>query len=144
MVRGFARWQSARDPRTEVPPAGLLPHRYHRKPPYFYSDREIARLLHRAAQLPSPRGLRAHTYATLFGLLTVTGMRVSEALGLDRAEVDLANAILTIRRTKFGKSRVVPLHPSTGAALQAYADRRDHVVPAPLSPPSSSRSAAPG
>jgi integrase/recombinase XerD len=134
MVRGFARWQSARDPRTEVPPAGLLPHRYHRKPPYIYSDSEIGRLLRRAAQLPSPRGLRAPTYVTLLGLLAVSGLRINEALGLDRPDVDLENAILTIRRTKFGESRVVPLHPSTGAALREYADRRDRVVPAPLTP----------
>ena len=134
MVRGFARWHSARDPRTEVPPAGLLPHRYRRKPPYIYADAELERLLRHAADLASPRGLRAHTYATLFGLLAVTGLRVNEALGLDRADVDLATGILTIRRTKFGKSRVVPVHASTGAALRAYADRRDRVVPAPATP----------
>jgi site-specific recombinase XerD len=80
MVRRFAVWHSATEPRTEIPPAGLLPHRYQRKTPHIYSDEEIARLLRRAAQLPSSKGLRAHTYTTIFGLLAVTGMRVNEAL----------------------------------------------------------------
>lgn len=134
MVRRFALWHSAMDPRTEVPPAGLLPHRYHRKTPHIYSDPEIERLLRRAAHLPSPRGLRAHTYTTLFGLLAVSGMRVNEALGLDRPDVDLAHGMLTIRRTKFGKSRHVPVHPSTVDALHQYADKRDRILPAPPTP----------
>jgi integrase len=131
MVRRFAVWHSATEPRTEIPPAGLLPHRYQRKAPHIYSDEEIARLLRRAAQLPSPKGLRAHTYTTIFGLLAVTGMRVNEALSLDRPDVDLGQEILTIRRTKFGKSRHVPVHSSTVDVLKQYAATRDTVVPAP-------------
>jgi integrase len=131
MVRRFAVWHSATEPRTEIPPAGLLSHRYQRKPPHIYSDEEIARLLHRAAQLPSSKGLRAHTYTTIFGLLAVSGMRVNEALSLDRPDVDLGQGILTIRRTKFGKSRHVPVHSSTVRALKRYAARRDAVVPTP-------------
>jgi integrase len=131
MVRRFAVWHSATDPRTEIPPAGLLPHRYQRKTPHIYSDEEIARLLRRAAQLPSSKGLRAHTYATIFGLLAVTGMRVNEALSLDRPDVDLGQGILTIRRTKFGKSRHVPVHSSTVDVLKQYAATRDTVVPVP-------------
>jgi integrase len=131
MVRRFAAWHGATEPRTEVPPAGLLPHRYQRKKPHIYSDEEIENLLRQAAQLTSPRGLRAHTYTTLFGLLAVSGMRVSEALNLDRPDVDLGHGILTIRRTKFGKSRHVPVHPSTVDALKQYADRRDHVLGKP-------------
>jgi len=128
MVRRFATWHSAMEPRTEIPPAGLLPHRYQRKKPHIYSDEEIEKLLGHAAQLVSPRGLRAHTYTTLFGLLAVTGMRVNEAIKLDRPDVDLGQGILTIRRTKFGKSRHVPLHPSTVDALKEYAGRRDRIL----------------
>jgi integrase/recombinase XerD len=134
MVRRFAAWLSATEPRTEVPPKGLLCHRYQRKTPYIYSDEEIERLLRQAEQLPSSKGLRAHTYTTLFGLLAVSGMRVSEALGLDRQDVDLCHGILNIRRTKFGKSRHVPVHASTVEALTKYAVILDGFFPAPLTP----------
>ena len=130
-VRRFAIWHSAIEPRSEIPPTGLLPYRYHRKPPHIYSDEEIEKLLRRTQQLPSPKGLRAHTYTTLFGLLLATGMRVNEALGLDRLDVDLKLGIVHIRRTKFGKSRYVPVHPSTVEALKKYAESRDHIFPAP-------------
>ena len=134
IVRRFAIWHSAIEPRTKIPPAGLLPHRYRRKPPHIYSDGEIEKLLRQTQQLPSPKGLRALTYTTLFGLLIATGMRVNEALGLDRADVDLKLGILHIRRAKFGKSRYVPVHPSTVEALKKYAEVRDHLFPAPLLP----------
>jgi integrase/recombinase XerD len=134
IIRRFAIWHSASEPRTEIPPAGLLPHRYRRKPPHIYSDEEIEIVLRESQQLPSPNGLRARTYTTLFGLLVATGMRVNEALGLDRVDVDLERGILYIRRTKFGKSRYVPVHASTVAALKKYAEVRDRVFPAPLIP----------
>ena len=134
MVRRFAIWHSAIDPRTEIPPVGLLPHRYRRKPPHIYSDEEIEKLLRRTQELPSPQGLRALTYTTLFGLLVATGMRVNEALGLNRPDVDLKLGILHIRRAKFGKSRYVPVHPSTVAALKKYAQARDRLSPVPLVP----------
>jgi len=130
MVRRFASWLSARDPRTEIPPVGILSHRYRRKTPHIYTDTEIKRLLRQAQQLPSSKGLRASTFTTLFGLLAVTGMRVNEALGLDRQDVDLTLGILHIRRTKFGKSRYVPLHSSTVEALKKYAEARDRIVSA--------------
>jgi len=130
IIRRFAIWYSAIEPRTEIPPAGLLPHRYRRKPPYIYSDEEIQKLLRRTQQLSSPKGLRAHTYTTLFGLLVATGMRVNEALTLDRRDVDLKLGILHIRRTKFGKSRYVSIHASTVVALKKYAGRRDRLFPA--------------
>jgi integrase len=123
-VRRFAAWRSATDPRTQVPPEGLLPHRYRRTRPYIYSDDEIGRIVLTAGELDSPKGLRARTYATIFGLLAVTGMRVSEALSLDRRDVDLEARVLTIRRTKFGKTRLVPVHPSTRDALRAYGQQR--------------------
>jgi integrase len=98
--------------------------------PYLYTNGEIARLMRVAKELPSPLGLRAVTYVTLLGLLVVTGMRVSEPVGLDRDDVDLERGILTIRRTKFGKSRMVPLHASTLEALRRYVDLRDRLFPA--------------
>jgi integrase len=129
MVRRFACYVSAFDDRTEIPPCGLLPYRARRKEPYLYTDEEIARLMRAAKELPSPLGLRGATYATLLGLLAVTGMRVSEPVGLDRDDVDLGRGILTIRRTKFGKSRLVPLHTSTMEALRRYVDLRDRLLP---------------
>jgi integrase len=131
VVRGFAQYRSASDPRTQVPPLGTLPHRYQRKPPYIYTDDEIGRLISAAGRLPSTTGLRSRTYTTLLGLLAVTGMRISEAVGLDRDDVDLPNAMLTIRRTKFGKSRLIPVHASTQRALEQYALGRDEVRPRP-------------
>jgi len=134
MVRLFAEWRSSTDPHTEVPPKGLIPYRYHRKPPYIYTDEEIEKLIQAARELPSAKDLRAHTYSALFGLLAVTGMRVSEVLNLDREDVDLETGIITIRRTKFGKSRLVPVHISTCEVLTDYADVRDHIFPTPLTP----------
>jgi integrase len=134
IVRRFARWRQAMDPRTEVPPAGLLPHRFRRPRPHLYTEAEIRALLTAARALPSPRGLRGFTYATLFGLLIATGLRVSEALALDDADVVLDSDLLTIRRTKFGKTRIVPMHGSTTDALTHYAEARDRLVPRRLTP----------
>jgi integrase len=134
MVRRFARYCSANDPRTTVPAPDLLPHRYRRPEPYIYRDEEITRLLEAARRLPPADGLRPHTFVTLFGLYVVTGMRANEPLRLDRDDVDLVNGVLTIRDTKFGKSRYVPLHPSTQRALQRYATRRDRCCPNPATP----------
>lgn len=134
IVRRFAAWRRATDPRTEVPPEGLLGHRYRRKPPHQYSDDEVVQIVRVAGALPSARGLRGRTYATLFGLLAATGLRLSEGCHLARGDVDLEQSFLVIRRTKFGKSRLVPVHRSTCAALRAYADARDRVVPRPTTP----------
>ena len=131
VVRRFALWLSATDRRTEVPPAGLLPGRYVRRRPYIYSDAEIADLVGAAGRLASAAGLKGRTYATIFGLLAVTGMRVSEVLALDREDVDLDEGVLRIRRTKFGKSRLVAVHDSTRQALADYARERDRVVRRP-------------
>ena len=127
MVRRFARYMSALDPRTEIPPDGLLPHRFRRKCPYIYTEEEITHLIGAAQKLPSPLGLRAATYSTLLGLLAVTGMRVSEPVALDRDDIDLTRGILIIRRTKFGKSRMLPLHATTVEALRHYHQLRDRV-----------------
>lgn len=136
VVRRFAQYCSGRDPRTVVPPPDLFPATYRRVPPYLYKDEQIKALLKAAKQLPSPSsvGLRPHTYATIFGLYVTTGLRTSEALRLDRSDVDLAQGVLTVRDTKFGKSRYVPVHPTTRAALQRYARTRDRLCPHPVCP----------
>jgi integrase len=118
VVRGFATYLHALDPTHEVPPADVLARRQRRAIPYPYSDREIAALIAATAAL---RGrLRQATYRTLIGLLAVTGMRVGEAIGLDRPDLDLRHGVLTVHNSKFGKSRELPLHPSTVAALRGY------------------------
>jgi integrase len=132
MVRRFAAWCATSDPRTEVPPDGLLRHRYRRTQPHIYSDEEINRIVDAAGGLPSSTGLCARTYSTIFGLLAVTGMRVSEVVALDRVDVDLEHGIVTVRRSKFGSSRFVPVHPSTVEALGAYAAHRDRLLAAPF------------
>ena len=132
-VRGFAQYHSASDPRTQVPPQRLLPYRYHRKSPYLYSDRQIRQLLRGTRKLTSATGLRPYTYSTLFGLLAVTGTRVSEVISLDRDDVDLTEGLLIIRQTKFRKSRLIPIHRSTQRRLRWYARQRDRLCPCPKS-----------
>ena len=127
-VRGFARYWSATDPRTEIPPWGLLPHRPGRARPYLYTDDEIRRLLKAAKSLPASQGLRGWTYHCLFGLLAVTGLRMSEALALARQDVAVPERLLPIRDSKFGKSRLLPLHRSTQPVLAQYAQRRDRML----------------
>jgi integrase len=133
MVRRFATWLSAFDPQTEVPPPRLLFAGRRRRHPHIFTDAEIGRLMAEAAHRRSRTGLRPLTYTTLIGLLASTGLRPGEALALDRADVDLEHGLLTIRQTKFGKSRVVPVEPSTREALQQYADRRDALCRRPRS-----------
>lgn len=128
MVRQFALWLSGIDPKNEVPPQALIPGRYQRARPYIYSDREIARIVEEAARLPSSNGIRALTFTTLFGLIAVTGLRVSEALSLDNEDVDLENGVLTIRRGKSGKARINPLSRSVTDRLAAYARERNRLL----------------
>ena len=127
-VRGFARHRSATDPRTQIPPQGLLPFHAKRARPYLYSDGEIRSLLRAALKMPCryERGeLLPRTYHCLFGLLSVSGLRLGEARNLELQDVDLNAAVLTIRGTKFGKSRLVPLHASTCKVLADYIARRN-------------------
>jgi integrase/recombinase XerD len=133
-VRVFARHWHATDPRTEIPPIGLLPFRPQRAHPYLYSELEIQNLLAAALKLSPSRGLRPRTYHCLLGLLAVAGLRISEALKLEQPDVDLGEGILTIRQTKFGKTRLVPLHTSTRDVMADYARRRDRSLPNPSSP----------
>jgi integrase/recombinase XerD len=134
MVRGFAKYLSATDPRTEIPTRELLPYRYHRKTPHIYTDTEISKLISIAKKLKSPRGLRATTISTIIGLLAATGMRISESINLNNKDVDLKSGILTVRGTKFNKSRLVPVHISTRDKLRKYARLRDKIYPRPQSP----------
>jgi integrase/recombinase XerD len=124
-VRGFARYRSATDARTEIPDRGLLPNRPRRAKPHLYTEDEIANLLAATSALKSDSGLRAQTHYCLFGLLAVTGMRISEAINLERQDVDLQRGLLTVRGAKFGKSRLVPIHNSTRSVLAQYAAARD-------------------
>jgi integrase/recombinase XerD len=124
-VRGFAHYRSAFDPRTQIPPASLLPYRPQRARPHIYTEQEIERLLTAARSLPPADGLRGWTYYALLGLLSVSGLRISEALNLRLTDLDLRESVLTIENTKFGKSRLVPLHPSTLNVLSDYLRRRD-------------------
>lgn len=126
-VRGFAEYRSATDPRTQIPAQGLLPFQPKRARPYLYSDAEIRRLLGAALKMPCryERGaLRPWVYHCLFGLLSVSGLRLGEARNLELHDVDLKAAVLTIRGAKFGKTRLVPLHPSTCKVLAEYLRRR--------------------
>ncbi len=127
IIRGFARYRFGADPKTEIPPVGLLKFRSQRARPYLYSEDEIRRLLEAALKIESPHALQPRTYYCLFGLLAVSGLRVGEAVNLQPQDVDWAEGVLTIRGAKFGKSRLVPLHPSTRAALLDYAKRRDDI-----------------
>jgi integrase len=130
VVRCFARWAQAFDAAIEVPPMDLLPeHTGRRVTPYLYSDADVAALMAAAGRLRSPLG--AATMQTFIGLVFATGLRRGEALGLDRGDFDPTTAVLTIREAKFHKPRQLPLHPSTVAALRAYATRRDQLCPRP-------------
>jgi integrase/recombinase XerD len=128
IVRGFAAYLQTLDPATEVPPKDLLAGRPPRATPYLYADEEIAALIAAAGTLRS--SLRVATYRTLIGLLAVTGLRIGEAIRLDRGDLDFTHELLVVRDSKFGKSRELPLHPSTILALRDYLRRRDQLQPA--------------
>lgn len=131
MVRQFARWVSVIDPRHQVPPRRLLNVRHRRGKPHIYSADEITRLMAEAGRLKSANGMRALTMRTLIGLLAATGLRPGEAASLEREDVNLEAQLLTIRESKYGKSRLVPIHPSTAAALKRYAVERDRIFRIP-------------
>ena len=132
IARGFARYMAGIDAGTEVPPPGLLPDRRRWRPPFIYSPTDIDTLMAGARRLRRP--LPAATHETLIGLLAVTGMRVGEAIRLDRGDIDWADAVLTIRESKFGKTRLVPVHASTLTALDNYARTRDRICPPTTAP----------
>lgn len=129
MVRAFARYVVTIDSSSEVPAEDLLPATRQRVPPYIYSETEIAALMEAARALKPP--LRAATFETLIGLMATTGVRLGEALGLDRRDVDLDDGALHVRVAKQSKQREVPLHPTTTEALREYARWRDRCFPRP-------------
>lgn len=128
-MRRFAEYRFLFDPVTEIPPKDLLGPSKQRLSPHIYSDEEIAALLQAASQLTPTDGLHPRTYVTLFGLLVSTGLRISEALNLSRKDADLNIGVLTIKETKFRKSRLVPVHASTLHVLRHYSKLRDSYHP---------------
>ncbi|WP_204357701.1 MULTISPECIES: tyrosine-type recombinase/integrase [unclassified Streptomyces] len=132
-VRGFARYLSGIDPATEVPPLGLVPYNRRRGRVFLYSDADIAAIMATAKEtIPQP--LRAATYHTLIGLLAASGLRIGEAIKLDRDDIDWNQGVLHIRESKFGKSRLVPLQGSTTNALRKYDKVREDLMPRPQDP----------
>lgn len=131
VLRPFARYCQQFDPATEVPPGGLFGPAHRRLAPHIFTDAEIAELLSACEYLHPPGGMRGASCATLFGLIAATGLRISEATSLTRSDVDLKRGLLHIRHAKFGKSRLVPLHPSATCALRHYVQRRarDGTIP---------------
>jgi integrase len=129
IARGFARYLQALDPATQVPPPGVFATRRHRPTPFLWSQRDICRLLESTRALRP--ALRAASYEALLGLLATCGMRVGEATGLDRDDVDLRAGLITIRHAKFDRPRLVPLHPTVTEALSRYATERDRLCPRP-------------
>jgi len=130
-VREFARYLATIDPRTQIPAEDLLPARYSRRTPYLYSEAEITALMAAARVLSPP--LRAATYTTLIGLLTVTGLRLSEAIGLDCCDLRTDTSSLIVRHGKYGRSREIPLHHSSLHALLAYRRDVERAIPRPVS-----------
>lgn len=132
-VRLFAHYRTAEDPRTEIPPSYLLPQQSDRAIPYIYSNKELRQLLMAFKLLPSHE-LCHHTYYTFFGLMMVTGCRISELIALNCDDLDLNNGWITIWNSKFNKSRLLPLHPTTVQQLKKYSKVRnkflDHDTPA--------------
>jgi integrase len=130
IVRGFARYLSGIDPRTEVPPAGTIRHPHRWRRPFIYSDADVLAMIEQA-RVVIPQPLRSATYQTLIGLLATTGLRVGEALRLDRGDLDRGEGVLRIRVSKFGKSRLVPLQASAVDALERYDHTRQRLLPDP-------------
>jgi integrase/recombinase XerD len=131
VARGFAAYLQTIDSTTEIPPPDVFPTRRQRATPYLFSQQDICRLLAEARQLRHP--LRAASYEALFGLLAVSGMRIGEAIALEREDVDLDAGLITIRKAKHDRAPLVPLHPTATEALRRYASKRDRLCPTPRS-----------
>ena len=128
VARQFAEWLHGMDPRHEAPPRGLVPGRVQRTHPYIYSEAEIVAIIEHARTLPSVYGMRGLTCSTLFGLIAVTGLRISEALGLDVADLDVESGVLHVRQGKLGKERLLPLDRSVVQRLESYGSERDRLL----------------
>jgi integrase len=131
IARGFAAYLQTIDPTAEIPPPDVFPVRRQRATPYLFSQRDICLLLAEARRLHHP--MRAASYEALFGLLAVSGMRIGEAIALGRDDVDLDAGLITIRKAKGDRARLVPLHPTAAEALHRYASARDRLCPTPRS-----------
>lgn len=131
MVRLFAQWLHCMNPKHEVPLQSLIPSRERRPHPYIYTEDEIRRIVKTAGELQSITGIRALTCSTLFGLIAVTGLRVNEAVSLDASDIDLENGVVTVRRGKLGKVRLLPVTDCTRMRLAEYAKERDRLLGAP-------------
>lgn len=129
MIRGLAKYCVLFEPKTQIPPSRLFGPAHRRLTPYIYTSQEISGLMQAAAKLNNGKGLRPATIQNLFGLLSATGLRISEALHLTRADVDFEENLIVVKETKFNKSRYVPLHPTAIDALKDYARFRDNLTP---------------
>lgn len=134
MARGFAKYLSGLDPHTEIPPARILPYGNRRRRPHIYTADEMRQLLKATRTSGTAGRIRPQTYATLFGLLAVTGLRLSEAINLDDGDVDLNGGVLTIQESKWRKSRLVPIHPTTIKRLALYQRERNRLHPQRATP----------
>jgi integrase len=128
MVRSFASWLEDYDANTEIPSAQLIPGKYKRRTPYIYSRKEIFSIVNEAGRLSSDYGLRASMWQTAFGLISVTGMRVSEAIQLTCSDVDLPNSIISVRQGKNRKPRILPIKPCVVKQLKSHAELRDKLI----------------
>jgi integrase len=128
VIRPFARYMRTIDSRTEVPPPRLLGPTHQRLDPFIYTDEQINILIDEAKRVKPQGRLRPETFATYLGLLASTGMRPPEPLRLTRDDVDLKERVITIRKTKFSKSRIVVLHATAAKALESYSELRDRVI----------------
>jgi integrase/recombinase XerD len=132
-ARGFARYLSGIDPRTQVPAPGLISTRRTRPSPYIYTDDEVDAIIAAVPRVvTSP--FKAHTYVMVIGLLAATGMRIGEVIGLHDTDIDTAAGTLLVRESKFGKSRLVPVHATTMTALTDYQGHRERELPARKAP----------
>lgn len=125
-LRAFAVYWKTMEPKTELWPEKLWPMRYQRKNPYIYSDEQIRLIMKSCRNLNPQDSLRPLTFETLFGLIASCGLRLSEAIGLKKADVDLKNGVLSVQKTKFYKPRIVPLHETTLQMMVRYAEARDN------------------
>jgi len=128
MIRLFAAWLHSLDSRHQIPPRSLISGRYRRKRPYIYNDDEIRKIVKTAAILPSRNGIREITYSTFFGLIAVTGLRISETISLNNKDIDLRNGIITLHNGKNHKSRILPVTECTTACLKEYVRKRNRLL----------------
>ena len=128
MVRLFAFWLHSMDPLHEIPPQALIPSHYKRKQPYIYTDDEVRNIIETAGLLSSKNGFREITYPAFFGLVSVTGLRISEAISLNNKDVDLQSGIVRLNNGKNGKDRILPVTECTKNYLKEYSRKRDRLL----------------